>query len=500
MRKIAILLFGLAPAALFGQTTPSNTAGFTIGVNRAGITLAQAQDAAGDSVAVERAARIAQDAIHSAAILALDTSGTVAYADTARRAFTSAKNDSIRVDSLYTKIRPDSSCVVDLNFSRATYSGGVWTIPNDANKAAPAYMYGGLPWGAAGSDSSGVSRDGLTGRVTANFKGSAADSLVTASNSAIILDSTDNFTIAFRYKTKILPPVLGVIFATRLDTGYANVASNQGISIEQKQDSVLLYQRTPSNGSHSSSPRKKVLPRGEWVHFIIVRQGNSRVLYVNGDSVAGFSTTSNTRQTNRIYLGGLCTSTSFHVAGAFDGFKLYRRALTSAERLTLYNNSLRGIQPPGPSMGEVQQSVTDTASALRLIIADAAMDSTLYIWVTAGDTTSPGCFYAPDTSTGKFVRADSALLRRARIVGVAIDSVNKDGTVRIQTAGTVSFSWWNGLLGPAGSTVVNDSIAACNPAPSDATRTNTLPMQALGIVLDSITVRLDFGEVWYYEN
>lgn len=131
---------------------------------------------------------------------------------------------------------------------------------------------------------------------------------------------------------------------------------------------------------------------------------------------------------------------------------------------------------------------------------DSRVDSTLYIWVTAGDTTSPGCFYAPDTATGKYVRADSSLLRRARIVGVAIDSVNKDATVRIQTGGTVSFSWWNGLLGPVGSTVVNDSITACNPAPSDATRTNTLPMQALGIVLDSITVRLDFGEVWYYEN
>jgi hypothetical protein len=145
--------------------------------------------------------------------------------------------------------------------------------------------------------------------------------------------------------------------------------------------------------------------------------------------------------------------------------------------------------------GLIAEQVEDS-----LVAVHAQIDTAFCIWVTAGDTTSPGLFYAPDTTSGKFVRADSSLLRRARIIGVAVDSVNKDGVVRIQTDGTVSFARWNGLLGSVGSTVVNDSITACNPAPADASRTNTLPMQALGTVLDSITIRLNFGEVWYYAN
>ena len=143
----------------------------------------------------------------------------------------------------------------------------------------------------------------------------------------------------------------------------------------------------------------------------------------------------------------------------------------------------------------------DSARVADSLRVHAMRIDTLYcVWVTVNDTTSPGTFYAPDTITGRFVRADSSILRRARIIGVVVDSVNKGAKARIQTAGTVSFSWWNGLLGPVGSTVVNDSITACNPAPSDASRTNTLPMQALGTVLDSITIRLDLGEVWYYAD
>lgn len=145
--------------------------------------------------------------------------------------------------------------------------------------------------------------------------------------------------------------------------------------------------------------------------------------------------------------------------------------------------------------------LADSARVADSLRVHAMRIDTLYcVWVTVNDTTSPGTFYAPDTITGRFVRADSSLLRRARMIGVVVDSVNKGAKARIQTAGTVSFSWWNGLLGPVGSTVVNDSINASLPAPSDANRTNTLPMQALGTVLDSITIRLNIGEVWYYEN
>lgn len=198
------------------------------------------------------------------------------------------------------------------------------------------------------------------------------------------------------------------------------------------------------------------------------------------------------------------------------------RPMTRTEYLTILSDSLDQMEArlldalSDSANAAVAQALGDSVEAMEArltaliqaqidtsavgAIDDARVDSTLYIWVTAGDTTSPGCFYAPDTATGKFVRADSSLLRRARIVGVAVDSVNKDGVVRLQTSGTVSFAWWNGLLGPVGSTVVNDSITACNPAPADASRTNTLPMQALGTVLDSITVRLNIGEVWYYEN
>jgi hypothetical protein len=149
---------------------------------------------------------------------------------------------------------------------------------------------------------------------------------------------------------------------------------------------------------------------------------------------------------------------------------------------------------------EVDSAATPGLIADSLAPVHARIDTAFCIWVTAGDTTSPGLFYAPDTSTGKFVRADSSLLRRACIVGVAVDSINKDGVVRIQTGGTVSFAWWAGLLGGVGTTAVNDSVDASKPAPADASRTNTLPMQALGTALDSITIRLNIGEVWYYEE
>lgn len=481
--RLTLFIMLFLHAALYGQTTPTSTAGFTIGTNRAGITLAQAMDAAGDSVAVERAARIAQDAIHSAAILALDTSGTVAYADTARRAFTSARNDSIKVDSLNTKIRLDSLCLVNLNFSRATYSNKIWTIPNDANKAAPAYMYGGLGWNVPGSDSSGISRDSLTGRAVMALDGSAGDSAVTAVN-IVVLDSTDTRTIRLRVKPRNLSTgtTYTTFYASRLDTSGTSAAGNTPTSLALLGDTLRVQMLTPAGGYIVNTKIPGIFQLNTWVDLCVLYSIGKQRVWKNTDSVYASTSTLKIMRSNRIRLGGINQSTNPKPPMAYAVVQQFRRSLTSAERLTLYNNSLRGIQPPGPSMGEV---IYQAGTAPR------------YFTATAAETTSPGHFYAPTGSnTYRKTVPDSLDLA----VGVALDSVTAGQTFRLQTGGTVRFAWYNGLITP-GKGVVNDSLNAGKPAPSDSTRTNTKLMQSWGMSIDSTAIWLDIEPgSWIYRG
>jgi hypothetical protein len=138
-----------------------------------------------------------------------------------------------------------------------------------------------------------------------------------------------------------------------------------------------------------------------------------------------------------------------------------------------------------------------TASAA----ADSALDATqigLYILpLVAGDTTSPGLFYALDTLTGQAVRADTSA--EVRAFGVALDSVPAGNTVHVQYHGMVSAERWRGLITP-GRRVVNDSISTGLPAPLDAGRDAAKKMQEYGEALDSVTIFLKFSDVWTWRD
>lgn len=244
---------------------------------------------------------------------------------------------------------PREGLVVDLDFSQFSYSGGVYTIRNMTNAAAPAYMYGGLEFNSVGSDSSGLSRDPHTGRVVLAFDKSTADSAVTAiSPASILLDSTDNFTAVVLYKPGALTwTTAGTnhFLTLRLDTSYVDVSGNGAVQIGQRADSLYIYFQTPGGSSVGQTIKKPgVFTALREYHIVAMRSGTKRIVYVDNDSVWAAIIATNLMRVNRLRISGYRNTNTNNVAfGKIRSLALYRRALSSAERLTLYNNSLRGI-------------------------------------------------------------------------------------------------------------------------------------------------------------
>jgi len=148
--------------------------------------------------------------------------------------------------------------------------------------------------------------------------------------------------------------------------------------------------------------------------------------------------------------------------------------------------------------GPADSALTDSTHHVQARHLWAMVDTLQSIWVKAGEIISPGHFYAA-TDSGYYHKADPAAEELA--VGVGMDSVAAGSIFRLQTAGTVQFEWYRGLI-MANKGVVNDSVTAGVPAPSDSTRTNTKLMQFLGLALsDSISIRLDIDPgAWIYRG
>lgn len=237
---------------------------------------------------------------------------------------------------------PREDLVVDLDFSQFSYSGGVYTIRNMANAAAPAYMYGGLDFNSVGSDSSGLSRDIHTGRVNLNQSGAFDDSTVTVPD-AINRDSVGDFTIRLRVKVRGTASSSQYFYAERLDTAYTAVTNAYGVLFYRKPADTLRVEFRGAAGSINSLYGIGKLTTNAWVDIVVEQSGNNRKLYVNNDSVWGFTSKTKTMRSNRIRLGGSVAGTSARPPIVYGVVQRFSRALTSSERTALYENATRGI-------------------------------------------------------------------------------------------------------------------------------------------------------------
>jgi len=94
-------------------------------------------------------------------------------------------------------------------------------------------------------------------------------------------------------------------------------------------------------------------------------------------------------------------------------------------------------------------TVLDTLPAGNLLA------SGMYIYGTAGDTTSPGMAYKLSSTQNRWLKADTSVAVVAR--AVAMDSVNKGGVCRFLVSGTFRKNAWNWT---PGAIIYSDSSAA----------------------------------------
>lgn len=160
-------------------------------------------------------------------------------------------------------------------------------------------------------------------------------------------------------------------------------------------------------------------------------------------------------------------------------------------------DSIQVLQDSVTSAQDTLAAVKSRLAASDVTVLTARVDSLYLITGVAGEITSPGHFMMLDTTDGKWYKAD--ISPNVKASGVAVDSVGADAAVKIQTGGIASFAWWNGLI-TAYREVVSDSATAGSVATTDPLRTNTKKMQVYGLALDSITVRLNLGEVWVWQE
>jgi hypothetical protein len=202
-----------------------------------------------------------------------------------------------------------------------------------ANAAAPAYMYGGLGFNSVGSDNSGLSRDPHTGRVVVNSDGTVADSTILVLPS--IIDSISNSTWEFDWTPKGVVGTGRPILRLTYDT---SGVSNTAWTFNTGTTGLSVANFSPLGASLSVASGIAVTLNRQY-HVKLVRNGNARVLYINNDSISSVSSSSKSMRINRVKIGVNLAGNPFKLSSQ----RLYSRALTSAERLTLYNNSLRGI-------------------------------------------------------------------------------------------------------------------------------------------------------------
>lgn len=87
-----------------------------------------------------------------------------------------------------------------------------------------------------------------------------------------------------------------------------------------------------------------VFTKLRFYHIMLIRSGTKRVAYVDGDSVWGTTIATNVMQVNKIKLGTLnYPATGGYLLGKIGIVRLFPRALSAAERTSLYENAIRDI-------------------------------------------------------------------------------------------------------------------------------------------------------------
>lgn len=103
------------------------------------------------------------------------------------------------------------------------------------------------------------------------------------------------------------------------------------------------YERTTTSG---------VLPIGKWVHFAGVYNGTDLILYMNGTVLDTEPASGNINSTsNSTYIGKDTTSTNYFV-GFIDEVRVYDRALSHEQIITIYNDGRNIISSHDTTQGE----------------------------------------------------------------------------------------------------------------------------------------------------
>jgi autotransporter-associated beta strand protein len=232
-----------------------------------------------------------------------------------------------------------------------------------------------------------------------------------------IVSSLNNFTMATWVKINAVSSWMRIFdFGTGPAT-YMFLTIQAGVSGGK---SIVRYAIRNNNSAEQQVSSNQTLPLNTWMHFAITQSGNTASLYINGVPVA--TNTNVTMKpatlgnTSLNYIGKSQYAADPLFKGSVDEFKIYNRALSTAEIATAMRQEQTIVfnAIPNKRIGDAGFTVNVAASSglpVKYSSADtsvATIDSTGYVQITGAGTTvitasqTGNTFYNPATATQPF--------------------------------------------------------------------------------------------------
>jgi GH43 family beta-xylosidase len=192
------------------------------------------------------------------------------------------------------------------------------------------------------NDSSGNARNGtlvngptfVTGRVGQAVNLDGSNDYVNLPTG--IISTLSNFTVASWVK-------LDTTGSWRRIFDFGTGTSVNMFLVPQSSSSTVRFAITTSgNGAEQQLNATPVLPTGTWKHVTVTKSGNTATLYVDGVQVAQSTNMilgpSSLGNTNQNWIGRSQYSGDAYLDAQIDEFRIYNRALSTAEILVLFQN------------------------------------------------------------------------------------------------------------------------------------------------------------------
>ena len=146
---------------------------------------------------------------------------------------------------------------------------------------------------------------------------------------------TEDFTISFYFKSLSNTGVQTILKKTGADC-----SSQSNFAVRYDPNTRFLNIQFVENSNKSASISRFPLPINScWHHITFMRRNTKTILYVNGELAAevGASSRVNVRNDKTLIIGeSNCSATDRNFEGMIDEFRVYNRALSSAEVAGLY--------------------------------------------------------------------------------------------------------------------------------------------------------------------